>query len=206
MATHFPLTQIGPPGHHGPGAGFEAPFEMLDACHERVERMLALIRRLQEHLQKTGCDDSARQAARDVMRYFDLAAPRHHEDEERHVFPPLMAGPNAAVKALVLRLIQDHRQMELAWTDARSVLQTVADHGDAPWPGLTVWHQVKLNDFARLHRQHVDDEGNVVYPAARGVLKSGALAAMSEDMMVRRGAFPAPLDKSAGDTANKNAD
>ncbi len=190
MTTRIALTQIGLPGHHAPNAGFEAPFEMLQACHERVERMLALIRRLQEHLQQKGCDDSVRQAARDVMRYFDQAAPRHHEDEERHVFPPLMAGPDAAVKALVLRLIQDHRQMELAWTDARSVLQAIADHGDAPWPGLTVWHQVKLNDFARLYRQHVDDEEKVAYPAARGLLGSGALAAMSEDMMARRGVLP----------------
>jgi hypothetical protein len=76
MATRIPLTQISPPGHRAPSAGFEAPFEILAACHERVERMLALIQRLQQHLQDTGCDDSARQAARDVMRYFDLAAPR----------------------------------------------------------------------------------------------------------------------------------
>jgi hemerythrin-like domain-containing protein len=209
MATRIPLTQIGLPGHRAPGAGFEAPFEMLEACHERVERMLALIRRLQEHLQKKGCDDSARQAARDVMRYFDLAAPRHHEDEERHVFPPLMAGPDAAVKALVLRLIQDHRQMELAWTDARSVLQTIADHGDhadAPWPGLTVWHQVKLNDFARLYRQHLDDEEKVAYPAARGVLGPSALAAMSEDMMVRRGVLPTVPDPSDGNASDATAD
>jgi hemerythrin-like domain-containing protein len=196
MATHFPLTQIGLPGHRAPGAGFEEPFEMLEACHERVERMLSLIQRLQQHLLDTGCDNSARQAARDMMRYFDQAAPRHHEDEERHVFPPLMAGPDAAVKALVLRLIQDHRQMELAWTDARSVLQTIADHGEAPWPGLTVWHQVKLNDFARLYRQHVDDEEKVAYPAARGLLGPSALAAMSEDMVVRRGVLPTALDKA----------
>jgi hemerythrin-like domain-containing protein len=156
--------------------------------------MLSLIHRLQQHLLKTGCDDSARQAACDVLRYFDQAAPRHHEDEERHVFPPLMAGPDVAVKALVLRLIQDHRQMALAWTDARNVLQTVADHGDEPWPGLTVWHQAKLNDFARLHRHHVDDEKKVVLPSARGLLGPAALAAMSEDMMLRRGVLPASRD------------
>ncbi len=197
MATRIPLTQIGLPGHSAPGVGFEAPFEMLEACHERVERMLGLIQRLQQHLKDTGCDDSARQAARDVMRYFDQAAPRHHEDEERHVFPPLMAGPDAAVKALVLRLIQDHRQMELAWTDARTVLQTIAEHHNQPWPGLTVWHQVKLNDFARLYRQHVDDEEKVAYPAARGLLGPGALAAMSEDMMQRRGVLPVSPGKTA---------
>ncbi|WP_291012271.1 hemerythrin domain-containing protein [Hydrogenophaga sp.] len=194
MTSAIPVSAIGLPGHHAPAAGYEAPFEMLDACHERVERMLGLIQRLQQHLVEQGCDASARQAAQDVMRYFDLAAPLHHEDEERHVFPPLMAGPDAAVKALVLRLIQDHRQMELAWVDARSVLQTVADHasqpGARPWTGLTVWHQVKLNDFARLYRQHLDDEDQVAYPAARGLLSEATLLTMSEDMMSRRGISP----------------
>lgn len=164
---------------------------MLEACHERVERMLRLIQRLQQHLQDQGCDDSARQAALDVMRYFDIAAPRHHEDEERHVFPPLMAGPDAEVKALVLRLIQDHRQMELAWVGARAVLQWVAGHGsrpgDGPWPGLSLWHEVKLGDFARLYRQHLDDEDQMAYPAARALLGDAALTAMGEDMMARRG-------------------
>ena len=154
MASKISPDAIGLPGHHAPAAGFEAPFDMLEACHERVERMLGLIQRLQQHLQDSGCDASARQAAQDVLRYFDQAAPRHHEDEERHVFPPLMAGPDAAIKALVLRLIQDHRQMEVAWVDARAVLLAVAEHGtrpeDGPWLGLTVWHKARLNDFARL--------------------------------------------------------
>jgi len=33
-----------------PAVGFEQPFEMLAACHERVNRMLALLERLREHL------------------------------------------------------------------------------------------------------------------------------------------------------------
>jgi hypothetical protein len=54
--------------HPGPGAGFDEPFEMLGACHERVARMLGLLQRLQAHLQAQGADDSARSAAADVMR------------------------------------------------------------------------------------------------------------------------------------------
>jgi hemerythrin-like domain-containing protein len=50
-----------------------------------------------------------------------------------------------------------------------------------------VWHQVKLNDFARLYRQHLDDEDQVAYPAARGLLGEAAMAAMSTEMMARRG-------------------
>ena len=87
--------------HVGPAAGFDQPFEMLAACHERAARMLDLLARLLPHLASQGCDEQARQAARDVMRYFDLAGPAHHEDEERHVFPLLQASPDPAAQALV---------------------------------------------------------------------------------------------------------
>lgn len=192
-AQRATVTQrIAMPGHRAPGAGFEAPFEMLAACHERVARMLGLIQRLQQHLADNGLDESAVQAARDVMRYFDLAAPLHHEDEERHVFPALMAGPDAAVKALVLRLIQDHRQMEVAWVAARAVLVAVAETQSADWSELSVWQKVALNDFANLYRQHLEDEDQIAYPAAIQQLTPAALAAMSEDMMQRRGVTKIP--------------
>ena len=37
--------------HPAPGAGFDAPFDMLSACHERVERMLQLLELSQRALQ-----------------------------------------------------------------------------------------------------------------------------------------------------------
>ena len=79
------------PGHRAPAVGPEAPFEMLEACHERMQRSLQLLQKLQDHLARHGHDASAVQAAQDVLRYFNLAAPLHHQDEELHVFPPLLA-------------------------------------------------------------------------------------------------------------------
>lgn len=193
MSTAVPGTTrpISLPGHRPPAAGLEAPFEMLAACHERVERMLALQARLQQHLRETGCDEPARQAARDVMRYFDLAAPLHHQDEELHVFPPLLAGADAALRELAQRLIQDHRQMETAWIQARSVLQAIADSSPAVgWSPLTPVQTDALNQFAALYRQHLDDENAIAYPAAEAVLPVAAVQAMSEDMMQRRGVVP----------------
>ena len=93
--TRIHLHTLNLPGHRAPGAGYEAPFEMLDACHERVERMLRLLNKLRAHLQASGWDAQAAEAARDVLRYFNEAAPRHHEDEERHVFPAVLAAPDA---------------------------------------------------------------------------------------------------------------
>ena len=54
--------------HRSPSAGFDQPFEMLAACHERVQRMLALMTKLAAHLPAHGADEQARSAARDVMR------------------------------------------------------------------------------------------------------------------------------------------
>ena len=87
---------------------------MLATCHERVERLLALQARLQQHLLDKGCDEPARQASRDVMRYFDMAAPLHHENQELHVFPALLRGPDAALHQLVAQLVAGHRQIETA--------------------------------------------------------------------------------------------
>ncbi|MGE0350837.1 hemerythrin domain-containing protein [Hydrogenophaga sp.] len=191
MDSSIPLSSIGLPGHHAPAAGFEAPFEMLGACHERVERMLGLLARLQQHVLVRGWDESVASAARDVMRYFDVAAPLHHEDEERHVFPPLLAGSDAAMHLIVQSLQQDHRDMEAAWARAREVLASVAQAPPAGWAHFRPQEAVVLTGFARLYERHLREEDGLVYPAARASLSPRALQAMSEDMMRRRGLEPA---------------
>ncbi|MEO8024435.1 hemerythrin domain-containing protein [Polaromonas sp.] len=160
---------------------------MLAACHERVERMLALLARLQQHLLAQGRDEPARQAARDVMRYFDLAAPLHHQDEELHVFPPLLAGPDAGLRSLVERLVRDHRAMEVTWPEARRVLHEIAESPVDDGTPLTEPQRAALDRFAGLYERHLADEDRLAYPAAQAVLTVNALRAMSEDMMQRRG-------------------
>lgn len=175
--------------HPAPQAGFEAPFEMLQACHERVQRSLALMARLQQHLQDVGCDDNARQAARDVLRYFDLAAPLHHQDEELHVFPPLLLGADAALRTLVRQLMQDHRDMETAWVSARAVLQAIADD-TTDTRALTAAETAVLDQFATLYGQHILHEEGLAYPAAQAALSATAVQVMAQDMMARRGVRP----------------
>lgn len=176
------------PGHASPAAGFEAPFDLLSACHERVHRSLRLLARLRDHVAASGCDMAAQEAARDVIRYFDVAAPRHHEDEERHVFPPLLACGNHPLRALVLRLQQDHRDMEVAWGQARAVLQRLSDV-HVPHPGFA-WQASELaalDVFSSLYDRHIADEETLVYPASQGQISAEQLRHMSTDMMNRRG-------------------
>lgn len=167
-----------------PAAGFEQPFEMLQACHQRVNRMLALLARLREHLPAHGADVQAQQAARDVMRYFDQAAPEHHRDEELHVFPALLAQGDPATVAVVTRLQQDHLQMESRWADARQLLAAIAA---AELNSLGPEQDCALDAFAGLYGGHIDAEEQIAYPAAAVLLEGAPLAAMSRDMMARRG-------------------
>jgi hemerythrin-like domain-containing protein len=190
MAPSVPLSQITLPGHRAPAAGFEAPFEMLDACHERLERMLKLLAKLQQHLLLNGWDRDASKAALDVMRYFDQAAPLHHEDEERHVFPSILAGSDEPLRVLVLRLQQDHRDMAVAWARAREVLASLSEPPPGGWSGLSEAQSQTLSGFAGLYRQHLDDEDALIYPAAQAQLSDAERLTMSEDMMRRRGLVP----------------
>jgi len=169
-----------------PAAGFDEPFAMLDACHERIQRTLELLRRLRVHVAAQGADDQARQAARDVLRYFDIAAPQHHLDEERHVLPALRASGDGALRDLATRLHDDHRRMEASWAEARCILEALADgrvaqHLDAPQDEV-------LQTFAAMYAAHLEAEERIGFPAAAARLDATALEAMSNDMRQRRGA------------------
>jgi hemerythrin-like domain-containing protein len=167
-----------------PAATFEQPFEMLVACHERVDRMLKLLQRLRDHLVTNGADADARKAAQDVMRYFDQAAPQHHHDEELHVFPPLIAQGDPETMALVCKLRQDHLQMEARWGKAREVLAAIAA---AELDALLPEHEGALDVFAAIYAGHIEAEEQLAYPAAVKLLDDSAIAAMGDEMMRRRG-------------------
>lgn len=179
------------PSFQSPAAGFEQPFELLHACHERVHRTLDLLARLQAHLARHGCDEQARQAATDVMRYFDIAAPLHHQDEELHVFPPLLRCATPEVKRLVQQLQEDHCKMESRWALARTTLRLVAEcdgeRGMAIWKPLTSAQAGALRSFAALYARHIEMEEQVIYPEAMACLTPDATQVMRADMMRRRG-------------------
>lgn len=169
--------------HAAPAAGFDEPFEMLLACHQRVERMLVLLERLAQHLAQRGADADAQQAATDVMRYFDLAGPAHHEDEERHLFPALQASGDATLQGLVHGLQQDHQAMTARWQAVRADLLTV-QAGSLP----QVLAASRWAAFAGLYRRHVALEESLAYPAAQPLLGPDQRVGMGQEMAQRRGA------------------
>lgn len=174
--------------HNAPAVGFELPFEMLEACHDRVRRSLDLLARLLVHVDRHGHDAQSRSAARDVLRYFDLAAPHHHEDEERHVFPRLLASGDAALVQAVQRLRAEHESMAQCWAALRPGMAAWAEPGaagpaDAPM-------RAQADAFLSLYAGHLSVEEGLVFPAARSRCDATAIELMGREMQQRRRASP----------------
>jgi hemerythrin-like domain-containing protein len=179
-----------------PAAGFDQPFDMLSACHERVERSLQLLSRLVAHLAEAGDTprdrEMAASAAHDVLRYFDLAAPAHHEDEERHVFPLVRAIGDEGLADTVDRLHADHQAMTSAWQRLRAPLEEVAQQGQSrDLPAL----ETAASAFSGLYDEHMALEDSVIFPAARASAEAAgaaAVEAMGSEMAARRGVGQTP--------------
>ncbi|HMM85180.1 hemerythrin domain-containing protein [Azohydromonas sp.] len=173
------------PGVHSPAAGFDQPFAVLDACHDRVRRSLDLLQRLTVHVAEHGGDAAARGAAHDVWRYFSLAAPAHHEDEERHVLPLLEASGDAALQALARRILDDHARIRATWAALAPRLQAL-HAGESVDAGAL---RDAADAFVRAHEGHLEREDGQAFPAAQRLAerRAGALQAMGREMAERRG-------------------
>ena len=172
------------PGFNSPAAGFEQPYEMLTACHERVQRTLDLLDRLIAHVAQNGHDAQSRSAAADVLRYFDLAAPLHHQDEELHVFPPLLAGEDAALQAVVHRLQAEHREMETLWATLRPTQLRWREPGASDAPDAAL--RTQAAHFAQLYAGHIPVEETLVVPGAQAGMDAARQAIMGQEMQARR--------------------
>ena len=170
------------------GSSYEQPFELLQACHERVERSLQLLMRLCQHLKVQGVDASARDAARDVRRYFDIAAPLHHQDEELHVFPVLEQLDDEALQEVCTRLRDDHQRIHAQWQVLRTLLAQLDEQPDGPLPALQQEMLWRASDaFVDIHKEHVRLENQRVFPSAQHGLSTAQQRAMGEEMAARRG-------------------
>lgn len=182
-----PMT-IASPGGSAAGTGFDTPLAMLGECHRRVERQCATLVRLVPHLAAHGSDTAAREAASAVLRYFDLAGPKHHADEEEDLFPALLesvAGSDAVcLRELTARLAAEHREFERRWAVLGHTLQEVAQGRPAQLSSADV------QGFADLYARHIACEEGELLPMAERLLGDAEIARIAGAMQRRRGLRP----------------
>ena len=179
------------PGHRSPQAGFEQPFGMLAACHERVLRSLQLLRRLIEQLEAAGPDADARAAAHDVWRYFELAAPAHHADEELHVLPRLRAAGDPWLADVARRIETEHAELRALWQQLGPLLQQLHEAQGPFGPDAMHTLRTLAASFIALHERHLPLEDSFAFPAAQARMQPHELQSMGQEMQRRRTAAPA---------------
>ncbi len=146
-----------------------ARYEALDGTHRDAGQMLEVFGRLLAHLQVQGLDIEAERAAAEVLDFFDGPAAYHHRDEEALLFPPLLAGGDAALVLQVQRLQQEHGWITEDWRRLKPQLEAVV----AGFKGYDLAMLcAALPGFAELHHGHVALEEQVVYPAARAMSRA----------------------------------
>ncbi len=138
--------------------------EMLDTTHREVMRVLGRLQQWVEQLDAQGIDADTRRIAKEICAFFDGGVREHHEAEELHVFPALVASQDATLVQHVRRLQQDHGWIEEDWLELRPQLQAVVD-------GINGYDLAFLRAavpvFTELYRDHIALEESVVYPESR---------------------------------------
>jgi hemerythrin-like domain-containing protein len=172
------------PGFADASPTFAQPFDMLLACHARTRRSLQLLDRLRKRIDQHGHDAHTREAAGDVLRYFRKAAPLHHEDEERHVFPALHDSTDSELNLAVDGLQADHARLEALWRAIEPVLRDwAAEPPQAPVEPVT---HTRIAEFAQRYFTHMSLEEVAIFPTALAHMNEQSLSAMSADMERRR--------------------
>jgi hemerythrin-like domain-containing protein len=161
------------------GDGFTA----LDECHRKTLQMLDELSSLVATLELEGPSPQARARAARIAEFFATTAREHHEDEERHVFPSLLAGGDPGIVEAVLRLQRDHDWLEEDWFD-------VAPHVLAVARGQLTYDLATLRDgvpaLAALYHDHIELEESFIYPQARACMTAAHRGEMGREMAARR--------------------
>lgn len=165
--------------------GFDEPLAVLKHCHDRIRRQLKTLERMIEHLRDYGADEQVQQAAHSVLRYFQKAAPMHHDDEEQDLLPGLQrvaTGEDAQLLQRILpEILQQHQLMADYWLQLEPQLDVLAHQGGSDL------NEALVEEFVELYTGHMEIEEQQIAPMARRLFSAEQMAALGAAMQARRG-------------------
>lgn len=165
---------------------FSDPLGLLAACHRRIREHCELLDRILAWIPAHGADSEVQAAARQVMRYFETAAPHHHADEEQDLFP-LLEG-DAGLARLIAHLRREHGRLDALWAELAPRLERL---GQGEVPGQL---GPAVDAFIAAYGAHIDAEDAHILPAAQRLLDQARLDRLGRAMARRRG-----ITSTAGD-------
>jgi hemerythrin-like domain-containing protein len=142
-------------------------FKALDACHQKIHEHLAELADLLEQLDTESDSPHSRQKAKTIEAFFSEVARPHHAEEEKSVFPALLASDNAELVQAVRTLQQDHGWIEQNWLELAPMLRAIALGED--WADVTeLKHNAEV--FVNLCHDHIMLEESLIYPEVKAHL------------------------------------
>lgn len=148
------------------------------ACHEKVRRFAGLTVKLRDHLASKGLDSQAQEAAQSILRYFNMAAPLHHDDEEKDLFPALRQLGLDGLNHSMAQLEAEHAELAGLWQSLAPWLQATSQGTPHAQPS-------SVDTFARRYPAHAQREEEEVYPFATQ-LAPATIQQISAAMVARR--------------------
>lgn len=159
-------------------ASWADPIRMLYACHGKVKRFCRQLQILPGYLQKNGVNQAVLNDVKQIVQYFNQAAPLHHQDEEENFFPTLIhKSPEA--KATVDALEAQHIILHENW-------QALAAQLNALLAGTrTQVDEVLISQFIAGYDKHIALE-EPLFELGKQYLTPEELQQMGEIMCSRR--------------------
>jgi hemerythrin-like domain-containing protein len=158
---------------------FDQPLDILLASHDRIRRFCDQLDKLAPHIAEHGVDEVARQSIDAVVRYFDIAGPSHHSDEEDELFGILNARvPSAAPK--LEQLAAEHGYLHSCWNAIRDDLLALRD-GD-----ISIISRIEIQEFVRQYRLHAAIEEAWLIPTADKIMTDEEKRIAGEHMAAKR--------------------
>jgi hemerythrin-like domain-containing protein len=158
-------------------------FDFLDATHRQIQRQLRDLRALVDAVESEGLNADNRAQARRVLDFFNGEARQHHLDEEKHIFPALLASRDDTIVQAAEHLRQDHGWLEENWLQMAPSLEAAA--GGNLWFDPKELHHA-LEVFEALYLDHILLEESIAYPEAKKRLAAYDKAGMGREMAKRR--------------------
>ena len=160
-----------------------SPIDDFSQCHVGILSHLQSFAKLPALLEPAA---QARRIAESTLSFFREAVYEHHAEEEKELFPAVLASANAGaererVLAIIDKLTREHRQIEARWAKVEPELKAIAKGRD------TSVDSAAINAIVESYKAHARFEEQEFLPLSQEILgrNHNHLAALGMSLHMR---------------------
>lgn len=139
-----------------------------DSFHEQMIVEFGKLASLVSRVRVIGVDAQAQALAESISTFFSVSMRYHQIDEERNLFPRLIAQGEPDMIEMIVRLQRDHDHLEACWMDLEPLLAAIrAGRRDVDSEAL----RSTTAAFTSTMLRHAALEESVIHPSVRATVE-----------------------------------